>query len=246
MTFVLVMVIASLLIGLSKGGLGGPVPVALVVPLLSAIMPVPQAVGLTIPLLIFADLFALRLYRGDWAMRYIRLMLPAAVIGVIAGAFLLASLPDALLRRVLGLFTLGVILYKLAGDHLNALTYRPRNWHGYVAGGTAGFGSALANIGAPPFTAYMLLQRESPRVFIGTTTLFFAIVNLLKLPGYLTTGVIDLHSLASTAWTLPLIPLGVWLGRKAILRINPHAFERLMMVLLLGASLSLLFGTPPA
>ena len=35
---------------------------------------------------------------------------------------------------------------------------------------------ALANVGAPPYTAYMLLQKiDDPVIFLGTTSLFFAL-----------------------------------------------------------------------
>ncbi|NWF71273.1 MAG: sulfite exporter TauE/SafE family protein [Chloroflexi bacterium] len=242
---IFIMALATLMIGLSKGGLGGPVPISLIAPLLSQIMPVPQAVGITLPLLLFADIFALRTYWGTWDKRYIRLMLPIAVLGVVMGTWVLATLPDLALRRVLGVFTLSAVLYKIASGSLKALAYSPRDWHAYVAGWASGFGSAVANVGAPPFTAYMLLQKIDPTPFIGTTTLFFAVVNALKLPGFLLAGTIDVHQLIGVAWTLPIIPFGVWLGRKALQWINPRLFEWLMLSLLLWASLTLIFSVPP-
>jgi hypothetical protein len=242
MQYIFVLSLATLLIGLSKGGLGGPVPIALIAPLLSQVMPVPQAVGITLPLLLFADVFALKMYWREWDMRYIRLMLPIALIGIVMGTLLLATLPDIVMRRVLGSFTLVAVIYKVASDSLKSLTYTPRNWHAYFVGWAAGFGSALANVGAPPFTAYMLLQKVDPTVFIGTTTLFFAIVNALKVPGVLLAHVLDVQQLVSVAWTLPIIPFGVWLGRRALSWMNPVTFERLMLVLLFCASLVLLFS----
>lgn len=242
----LVLVVAGLLIGLSKGGLGGPVPVALVTPLLSQIMPAAQAVGVVLPLLIFADGFALWAYWRQWEETYIRRMLPLGVVGVGMGVLLLAALAphDTLLRRVLGLFTLTIILYKTLGGRLTTIKYQPRAWHAYLAGWASGFGSALANVGAPPFTAYMLLQNVSPHSFVGTTTLFFAIINLLKLPGFLGAGVLDLQRLASLSWMFALIPFGVWLGRKVVSWINPHVFEWMMLAALFTASLALLLSPP--
>jgi uncharacterized membrane protein YfcA len=205
-------------------------------------MPVSQAVSLVLPLLIFADVFALWAYWRDWDMRYIRLMLPVAVLGVVLGLVLLATLPDLWLRRLLGVFTLIVVLYKVGSARITRLHYQPRNWHGQLAGGASGFASALANTGAPPFTAYMLLQGVTPTVFIGTTTLFFAIVNLLKLPAVAAAGLLNFPLLLSAAWAIPLIPLGVWVGRQFINRVNPQLFEGLMLVLLLLASVSLILS----
>src|SRR5690242_17918556 len=131
---ILLLALATLLIGLSKGGLGGPVPVSLIAPLLSQIMPVPQAVGITLPLLMIADLFALRVYWNKWDMRYIKLMLPLALVGIAMGTWVLANFDDLSLRRLLGLFTLIAVVYKLASDYLKSLEYSPRDWHAYFVG----------------------------------------------------------------------------------------------------------------
>jgi uncharacterized membrane protein YfcA len=239
---VLLLALAAFLIGLSKGGLGGPVPVAMTAPLISFALPVAQSVAIVLPLLLFADLFALYVYRGKWDMARIRLMLPAGIIGTLLGASLLAVLPDGVLRLVLGVFTLLAVAYKLASDSIQSLAYQPRTWHGVLAGAASGFGSALANIGAPPFTAYMLLQPAmTPISFIGTTTLFFAIINALKLPAFMASGVLDASKLLELIWLFPIIPLAVWLGRRALDFINPRAFERLMLTLLALLGLSLIF-----
>lgn len=142
------------------------------------------------------------------------------------------------------MFTLVFVAYKLFGDRLTTLHYQPRDWHGYLAGGVSGLGAALANTGAPPFTAYLLLQNVSPLAFAATATLFFAFVNLLKLPGLILAGLLDLHDLIAIAWAIPLIPLGVWAGRWMIHRIDRLAFERLMLVVLVIASMVLIFVTP--
>jgi uncharacterized membrane protein YfcA len=249
MSFTLIVLIASLMIGLSKGGLGGPVPVALLTPLLSFIMPASQAVGLVLPLLIFADMFALYIYWKQWDARQVRLMLPMGVLGVILGGILLLALAENnqndLLRRLIGAFTLFFVIYKLSSGWLAALEYHPRGWHGYVAGWASGFGSALANMGAPPFTAYMLLQKTTPLTFVGTTTLFFAIINLLKLPiTLMSSKVLNLHLLASILWAVPFIPVGVWLGRRFVDRVNAKAFENMMLILLGAMGLFLLLVTP--
>jgi uncharacterized protein len=247
MDFVILVFIIALLIGLSKGGFGGPVPVALITPLLSQFMPAAQAVGLVLPLLLVGDLIALRIYWGQWDMQRVKLMLPPAIVGIVVGAVLLIALADShqdlTLRRILGAFTLLIVLYKIGSDMLKNVQYQSRNWHGQLAGWGAGFGSALANVGAPPFTAYMLLQKVTPTVFIGTATLFFAIVNALKLPfTLLSSNVLNLHLLVSIIWAVPIIPIGSWLGKKFVGRVNQTVFERFMLVLLFFMSLYMLFA----
>jgi uncharacterized membrane protein YfcA len=244
MNIIIIIIFASLLIGLSKGGLGGPVPVALVTPLLSQFMPTAVAVGIVLPLLMIGDVCALWIYWRKWEIKYVRQMLPMAVVGVVVGGLLLRALAqqDSTLRRILGIFTLIVVIYKVLNGRLTQLKYQPRTWHGYLVGWLSGFGSALANVGAPPFTAYMLFQNLTPELFIGTTTLFFAIINALKIP--ITASIIHIDQLISVLWAAPLIPLGVWIGRRFVNAVNPKHFEQFMVVLLFGFSLYMLFVTP--
>lgn len=244
MDFYFVVAVVGLLIGLSKGGMGA-VLVILVTPLLTLVMPTSDAVSLSLPLLIFADVLALYVYWNQWDMHYVRLMLPSAVLGIAFGTLLLATLPDLTLRRLLGIFTLLFIGYRLLSARLLTVRYQPQDWHGYAAGAASGLGSALANTGSPPFTAYMLLQGVSPEVFAATTTLFFAIVNVLKLPAQIVAGVMHFDRVLATLWVLPVIIAGVWLGRWMIRRINQPAFERLLLVLLAIASFVLIL-LPPA
>src|SRR6185436_927951 len=114
--------IGALMIGLSKGGFGGPVLVAMLTPLLTSALPAGQAVGLVLPLLIFGDIFALWIYWKKWDLRQIKLLLPAGLVGMIIGGVLLLILvnnnQNELLRRILGLFTLLMVIYKVASGQL--------------------------------------------------------------------------------------------------------------------------------
>jgi uncharacterized protein len=116
------------------------------------------------------------------------------------------------------------------------LRYQPRAWHGPAAGVLTGIASALFNSGGPPFNAYLLLQNTRPRTFVATTAIFFALLNLIKVPGFLWARVIDLPLLASVWWVFAFIPVGILLGRALIQRIHQRAFEWLVMAMLVGAS----------
>lgn len=238
----MIIFLVGLIIGLVKGGIGGPIAGAFILPMLSQTMTIPQAVGITLPLLMVGDLFALRFYWREWDLSLLKLMLPSAIVGIVMGTLLLVSLSDQVLRYILGIFTLAVVAYKLLSDTLKSLEYNPRSWHGYLAGWASGFTSALANLGGPPITAYLLLQRLQPVAFVGTLTLFFAVVNLLKLPGFVAAELIDLPQLVRMAWVIPVIPVGVWIGRRIIDRFPHVLFERFMIVLLVIAALLLFFG----
>ena len=238
---ILIFALVGILVGFSKGGLGGPVPVALTVPLLTLIIEPQVAVALVLPLLIFADIFALYFYWKQWDRRDLALMLVPGLIGVVLGAVVLNAIDAVTLKRAIGGLTLVALGFKIASDHLPALTYQPQKWHGYFAGWASGFGSTLANVGAPPFTAYLLMQpKMTPLRFVGTTTLFFAVMNLTKLPGYIYIGIFDYERLLSISWVFLLIPPAVMVARYLIVRINQQVFEWLMMIPLFVLSAYLL------
>ncbi|MCY4465201.1 MAG: sulfite exporter TauE/SafE family protein [Chloroflexi bacterium] len=241
MTEILIFALVGILVGFSKGGLGGPVPVALTVPMLTLIIEPQIAVALILPLLLFADAFALYFYWRQWDRRYIALMLLPGLLGVVTGAATLNAIDAVTLKRIIGGLTLLALGFKIARDQLTTVEYDPRKWHGYFAGWASGFGSTLANVGAPPFTAYLLLQPHmTPRRFIGTTTLFFAVMNLTKLPAFVHIGNFDLERLQSIAWVFVLIPPAVLVARRLIDHIDQRAFEWLMMIPLLLLSFYLL------
>ncbi len=231
MEFYVVLIVVAILVGLSKGGMGAVLGV-LVTPLLVLVMPPAAAISLSLPLLMIGDIFALQSFWKLWNLHYVRLLLPMTILGIIGGTYLLATLNSVTLRHIIGGFTLLFVAYKIADYWLRSLDYHPRRWHGYVAGAASGLGSALANAGSVPFTAYMLLQDVTPQVFVGTTTLYFAVVNLLKVPGFILTGLFDLNKLLSVIWALPFIPVGVYAGRWMVNRINKRAFEWVMLAVL--------------
>jgi uncharacterized membrane protein YfcA len=242
MEHIIIFAIVGILVGLAKGGLGGPVPIALTVPLLTLIVTAQEAVGLILPLLMFADLFALYFYWNTWSKKHIVLMLLPGLIGVAVGTLVLKDIDETTLKQLIGGFTLAALSFKIVSDRLTTITYTPREWHGWLAGWASGFGSALANMGAPPFTSYLLLQPKiTPTSFIGTTTLFFAIINATKLPGFIAIGILDINKLLGIAWVFITIPFAIYGARWIISRMNPQVFEWMMMIPLILLSISLLF-----
>jgi uncharacterized protein len=232
-------VIAALgfLIGATKGGFN--ILGALLTPLLSLILPVSQAVGVVLPMLIVGDVFALYTYWGQWDARLAWRMLPLGAVGVLIGTILLVELPTNALRIALAIFVLFVVAYKFASDRFTRLAYRPQRWHTPAVGALTGLTSALFNNGGPAFNSYLLLLKLPPRTFIATTAVFFALLNLLKVPGFLYAGILNMQLLLSVWWVFLFIPLGIWIARWLILRFDQRTFETIITALLILSSILL-------
>ena len=235
---VLVIALLGLLIGLAKGGFGGLG--ALLTPILALVLPVASSVGVLLPMLMVGDAFAVSMYWKEWDFDLVRRMLPAGVAGALAGTALLSWLPPDGLRIVLGLFVLLLVAYRFAGDRIQSMRYEPRPWHAPAAGFLSGLASGMFNNGGPAFSSYLLLQRLGARSFIATSAIYFALLNLIKLPGFVYTGVLDLSLLVSLWWVLLFIPVGIWIARMALTRVSPAAFEWIIVSMLIVSSLWLL------
>jgi uncharacterized membrane protein YfcA len=231
--FFLTVAFVALLIGISKGGLGGTIG-ALATPLMALVMPTDKVIGLILPILMIGDVFAVAFYWRRWNRRLIILLIPGSIIGVTIGTFFITNAPTEFLRTTLGVIVLILAIYKLLEQRiLGWLTYKSRDWHGVLAGTVAGFSSALAHTGGPPVSIYLLMQEVTPWVFIATSALFFMILNWIKVPYYLYAGLFDLQRLRQIAWLMPLVPLGVLIGRWAAGRVDRRTFEQVIIVLLL-------------
>lgn len=227
--------VAALLIGLSKGGLGGPLPTMMATLLLSQRASVATAVALATPMLMVGDAFALYTYWGTWDREHSRALIPAGMVGCIVGLFLLRGLPDRSLRVGLGVAGLIVVGYKIHSHWRGREHYVRQPWHGPLAGLLSGISSGMLNAGGPPITSYLLLQPITPIVFMGTNTIFFAIVNLLKVPGSLAAGVVTGKALAWSLAFCPLVAIGVYLGRYFIARVDAKMFDQIMTAILVFA-----------
>jgi hypothetical protein len=233
--------LVTFIIGMSKGGLGGTAG-ALATPLMVLVLPADEVIGLILPILMVADVFAVALHWGRWNRRLILLLLPGALIGVTIGTFFITNAPTETLRRLLGFIVLFFALYKLLERRiLSRLTYKSRDWHGLVAGTVTGFSSALAHTGGPPVSIYLLMQNVTPAVFIATSALFFMILNWIKVPYYIYADLFDLDRMRQLIWLLPLVPLGAWTGRWFAFKVHRVTYENIIIVLLIINSLLLIF-----
>lgn len=234
--------IVTFMISLSKGGLGGMLG-ALATPMMALVMPADQTLGLLLPIMLLADVFALAFNWRKWNSRLVWLMLPGALIGVTLGTGFIANAPVEALKIALAVIALIFVVYKIFEKRiLGSLKYREKNWHGWLAGTGAGFASSLAHSGGPPIIIYFMLLDVTPSVFVATSVLFFAILNWIKVPYYLYIHLFDFPRLLQLAWLIPIVPLGAWFGRWVAAKISKGVFDGIMVALLALAAVLLIFA----
>ncbi|MGY6536195.1 MAG: sulfite exporter TauE/SafE family protein [Pararhodobacter sp.] len=232
--------VAVALVGLSKGGLGGAFAL-MGVPVLALVMPPVQAAALLLPILLIMDGVSLWAWRGWFNAQVLRAMLPAAVLGIGLGWATAAFTSDSAVRLIVGVVALGFVA-RMVWTQWAARAAPPaghRRGAAWIWGALAGFTSFVAHAGGPPFQVYTLPMRMDPRLYTGTSVVFFAVVNAVKLVPYAALGLFDAQLLASALMMLPLAVGAVLAGAALVRRMQPSVFYPFMyaMVTVVGVKL---------
>jgi uncharacterized membrane protein YfcA len=208
-----------IVLGLAKGGFSGVGVIA--VPLMAlAVSPV-LAASITLPILIVQDVVSVWAFRKTWDKSVLILMLPSAAVGIGLGFSLAAFVKPGAVELAVGVISVVFAIQRLwvgrAGAPIGDAPPERVPWRGVLAG-IAGFTSQIAHAGGPPFQIYVMPKRLERDVFIGTSAIFFAVVNWMKVPAYWALGQFTRESLSTAAVLLPLAiastSAGVWLVRR--------------------------------
>jgi uncharacterized membrane protein YfcA len=229
--------VAVVLSGISKGGLGAAG--GLMVPIMSLTISPVQAAAIALPILLTMDVVGVYAYRNDWDRRQIATLLPAGIIGLALGWATFRYLNDNWIRLLLGCISCGFVAYSVL--RRPPAPAAPNLLKGYVCGTAAGFTTFVAHAGGPPFAIYLLPLRLATAVYVGTTVVYFTVMNALKVVPYAQLGLFDARTLWTAAVMLPVaiggMLLGLWLRR----RMSPKWFYRVAYTLLFATGTKLLF-----
>ncbi|WP_434291028.1 sulfite exporter TauE/SafE family protein [Celeribacter sp. SCSIO 80788] len=220
-----VSVLAVVLVGLSKGGLGGMS--LLGVPLMSLYMPPMTAAAVLLPILIVMDMVSLSVWRRHVDWRILKIVLPAAVLGIGIGWGTAEVVTDAEVRLIVGVVSLAFVarvLWQKWGRPAAPVTGTLRPMLGRLCGMVGGFTSFVAHAGAPPLQIYLLPLGLDPKTFTGTCVLFFAVTNAIKLIPYIALGQFDGAHLMLSAVLMPMGLAATYLGAWIVRKMRPAIF----------------------
>lgn len=226
--------LCALLIGFTKAGWGtvlGTIPTVL----LLAIYSPQDALVLQLPLLVIGDALGVAILWGKWSWADVRKLLPLAVLVTILTSYLVSIAPSETMRRLIGVST---ILFAILSAYARKRKVDPAMSQPSSIGSVVitslltGLLSGAAHAGGPPVTLYLLRRQFTVITLAATYTLIFSVLNAVKIPAYLSTGLFTWESLIAVLWALPLVPLGVFLGKRALRRTSTERFTLLTVVFL--------------
>jgi uncharacterized protein len=233
---------AVLLAGISKAGTGTGLG-GLAVPLMALAIPAPQAAAIMLPVLLAIDGFTLWKFRGQFDKALLKQLLPAGVLGIVIGTLLFKHVDGNLVRLLIGIEAVIFATVRLASlQKFNAAEPKKRSgpaaWLWITM---AGFTSFIGHAGGPPYQQYVVPLKLDKVIYVGTATVFFAVINFAKLVPYGYLGLLDMRNMLTSMALMPLIPIGVYIGLNVLKKLNQETFNLVMTLSLLIVGLKLIF-----
>lgn len=234
------LILAAFFVGLSKGGL--PAIAMLSVPILSLFMSPLVAAALLLPIYILADVVGVYLYRREFSLANIKILMPAGVLGVFIGWATASVVSDKMVAVLIGVMGIIFCLYSWLKKKRDTQPAPTDLKKGLFWGTLSGFTSFVAHAGSPPFQIYTLPQKLPKMVFAGTTTLVFAVVNLAKIIPYSNLYPYTAETLKLSALLLPVAVVGTVVGKKLIERLSEKWFFLAIQIALFLISIKLVLS----
>jgi uncharacterized membrane protein YfcA len=231
--------LAVTIIGMGKGGFFGLG--AMATPLLALALPPAIAAAILLPVLLAQDAVSVWSFRASWDRWIVSWMLPGAVAGIAFATFFAANVDEAMLIATLGVITLSFGIYRLwleRGGRIAA----PSNslgWVGTLFGVGMGVTSQIAHAGGPPFQMWVTPRRLDNQTYAGTTSVLFALVNWIKVPGFVAFGALNRQTLMAAVVLMPLAIITTLVAVRVIRRLDTARFYTMIHVImvLLGGKL---------
>jgi len=231
---------AILLVGIAKGGFGGGVGL-IGTPMVALTTTPTRAAAILLPILCAMDIVGLIAYRKSWDAVNMRILAPAAMVGILVGTATFRFLDENLIRLLIGALALAFVLRHWIETAPADEPALPDRRAGSLWGAISGFTSFVAHAGGPPLSVYLLPQRMDKTLFVGTTVIYFAVVNYVKLIPYSLLGQFSGENLLTSLLLVPLAPLGMWLGIWLHRRIDEKLFYQTVYLMLAAVGLKLLY-----
>jgi hypothetical protein len=191
-----------------------------------------------LPILMMQDVISVWWYRREWDVWNVKTMLPGAVVGTGLAWALASVVSDNFVRVLIGaigvLFVLNVWFGKMPPPK------KPSALIGVICGAGAAFTSTIASAGMPPFAIHVLPQRLDKMTLVGTITIFFAAVNVMRLAPYIGLGHLTHDSLLVSLTLAPLAIVTNFLGFWLVERVPTGPFYRITYALMFAISAALL------
>jgi uncharacterized protein len=230
----LIGLLAYIILGIS--GFGSAL---VTIPLMVHFLPLQTVVPLVVVVDFLATLTTGLRFRDEVETAEVKVLIPAVIVGILAGVGLLAMLPRHATLVSLGIFITGYGLYRLAS---RAPASGISRWWGIPTGLAGGLIGGLFGVGGPIYAAYMAARVPDASRMRATLAAVFIFSTGFRVAVYLVSGLL----LQTEIWwafllLLPIMPIGLFIGHRLHAALTRQQVSRFVSVLLVVSGLSLLW-----
>ena len=227
-----------ILFGISKGGFAGPASI-LAIPIMSLSMSPLTAAGILLPILLIMDFLAIYFYWNKWDIKNIKVIIPPALIGIFIGGITFQITSQDTIRIIVG--SICILFISITIFKNNNFLFKPNNNKGRFWSLISGYTSCIIHAGGQPLSFYLLPQKLNKTVYVGTMTLAFLIVNLIKLIPYYFLDLLIFSNLKISLILSPLAPLSIYLGYYLHKKFNEESFYFIIYFFLTISGIKLIY-----
>lgn len=186
--------------------------------------------GLLLPILIFADVFAVSYYNRHARWKHVFKLLPWAVIGIFIALHVGEMIKDEVFKEIMAIVVLAGIVIMVYRDVKKEIKVPDKMWFAAILGIAGGFSTMIGNAAGPIMALYLLSTRLPKNNFIGTGAWFFFIINLLKVPLHVFAWkTINFQTFIFDVLLIPAIALGAISGFHLV-KLIPEKFYRILVI----------------
>ena len=187
---------------------------------------------------VLASISLLRSAARDVDWQWLSWLVLGNVLCLPLGTLLLAWLPEAPLRLLIGALLLVAAVLLRAGVSLSLAPSRPAR---LAVGMASGFVNGVAAIGGIAVAVLLSTSQIAPAVMRATLIALFLFTDLYALlcsalvssATEAPAALLDADTLRWAAWLAPAMLVGIWIGQRSFAGVSPQTFRRQVLNLLM-------------
>lgn len=208
-------------------------------PILAAIMPLRQAVPIVVILSLCTNVAVLVSCFRFVDLKKIWLLILSSLLAAPVGTHLLLFLDGNVLKVITG----GLIII-VGGILLSGKSFPIR--HDKLAfvpvGALSGLLNGSISMSGPPVALFLSNQGVDKETFRANITAYGICLNVVTLISYLYSGLLSKQLLTYTSWFVPSMFLGVWLGIRALRKLDEKWFKKMALWIIILSGIWTILG----